>query len=175
MSSYAPIPPAAQIGDDFLKSLARKGFVMANLPPQKWPHHWDDCKQIAFISLMESEGKAEDRKRITRAKYRVFEYVLDQVYKGGLVGNGRELEVHPLFPELVEENDDFEMAVEWEMVWTKLSEVLPDSLAKIAYLLLVGKSNHEIADTLGLSSEDSARALVSRTRRHIQNVLEEME
>lgn len=168
MKIYDPIPPVDQIDDGFLLSIARKGFVRAGLSPQLWRNHWDDARQVAWLSMLESQGQ-HDGNRIGRAKWAVFEYVITQIY-GQQVG-GEQVKCEPLFPEITAPTVDDDQ-VEWTLVVKKLMDVLPMSSAAIAVLLLRGKSNYEIAESIGLANEDSARALVSRTRRRINQLLE---
>lgn len=169
MKSHDPIPPVEQIADGLLLSIARKGLVRAGLSPQLWRYHWNDARQVAWLSLLESQGQHPGW-RISRAKWAVFEYVITQVYRQQV--GGERVMHEPLFPELASpEADCDDDQIEWTLVVKKFMEMLPPGSATIAVLLLRGKSNYEIAESLGLANEDSARALVSRTRQRINEVL----
>lgn len=162
---YDPIPSIDNVSSDLLLSIARKAFVRAGLCPSEWDFWWNDAAQVAILSLIETDGNP-DGKRISRAKWCVFEFVINHIY-GQMTGP------NDLFDE------DYELEDEWQgrelsFAENVIFELLPPIYAKVALALLEGKSNYEIAIDLGLKNEDSARAMVSKTRHKIKRILVEL-
>ena len=162
---YENLPPVDEIDSNILISIARKSFVRAGLPPQDW-HLWmDDAKQVAWLSFLESRGK-HDGWRVSRAKWAVFEFVINHVY--GQMADFVEIEDRNFTNET---GSDDCFPVEWQQVVIAFSRYLSPAHLAIAIWLLQGKSNFEIAEMGRYSSEDSARAMVSRVRRKIGDYL----